>query len=44
MCNAHDKVKTFQTINSRKFRANVDSPFGLKRFALYAYIPDKVLA
>ena len=44
MCNAHDKVKTFQTINSRKFRANVDSPFGLKRFALYTDIPDKVSA
>ena len=31
LSNAHEKVKIFEMIESRKLRGNVDDPFGLKR-------------
>ena len=43
-CNAHEKVKIFEIIESRKFRENVDDPFGLKRLFSCINIPDKFLA
>ena len=43
LSNVHDKVKTFETIESRKLRGNVDGPLGLKRFFSCINIPDKFL-
>ena len=39
--NVYEKVKTFEIIESRKLRGNVDDPFGLKRFFSCINISDK---
>ena len=44
LINAHEKVKIFKIIESRKLRGNVDDPFGLKRLSSCLNIPDKSLA
>ena len=43
-CNAHEKVKIFEIIESRKLGGNVDDAFGLKRLFSCINIPDKFLA
>ena len=40
----YEKIKIFETIESRKPRGNTDKPFGLKRFFSCVNIPDKFLA
>ena len=41
LSNVYDKVKIFEIIDSIKPRANVDNPFGLKKFFSCINIPDK---
>ena len=44
MNNVYEKVKIFETIESRKARGNTDDPFGLKRFFSCINMPDDFLA
>ena len=44
MNNVYEKVKIFETIESRKARGNTDDPSGLKRFFSCINIPDDFLA
>ena len=43
--NEHEKAKTFEIIELRNIKGNVDAPFGSKRYSSYAAInPAKFFA
>lgn len=44
LSNVYEKIKILETIESRKFKGNVDAPFGLKKLFSYINNSAKFLA
>ena len=44
LSNVYEKIKILETIESRKFKGNVDAPFGLKKLFSYINNSTKFLA